>query len=197
MRILLTAFEPFDGTGLNASLEGCRAFLARWGEEWDLRFAVLPVEYGPDLEVVERALAEGPVDVLLHTGQASGAAAVRVERLAVNVRYAAGPGEAEAQQRIEEEGPAALFATLPVERISAAICAAGVPATVSNHGGIYLCNHAFYQSLRRAERSGSGPRAGFLHVPCLPEQVAPGQPCLEPELVAIAIRAALLCLSSD
>ena len=24
MRVLLTAFEPFDGTGLNASQEGCR-----------------------------------------------------------------------------------------------------------------------------------------------------------------------------
>src|SRR4051794_17233341 len=92
MRILLTAFEPFDGTGLNASLEGCRLFLARWAAEFDLRFAVLPVAYGRDVEALERALAEGRADVLLHTGQAAAPrgypAAIRVERIAVNVRYA-------------------------------------------------------------------------------------------------------------
>src|SRR5438105_3401244 len=126
MRLLLTAFEPFDGTGLNASQEGCRAFLERWGSEFDLRFALLPVEYGRDTQAVERALAEGPVDGALHTGQMGGSAAIRVERLAVNVRYSAPaftqpPALLEPQQRIEEDGPAALFATIPVERVAKAI----------------------------------------------------------------------------
>ena len=98
MRCLLTAFEPFDGTPWNASLEGCRAFLAareRGGGPagLDLHFEVLPVEYGADTVAVEHALAAftregGPPDVILHTGQAAGAREVRVERLAVNVRYA-------------------------------------------------------------------------------------------------------------
>src|SRR5438105_4408346 len=109
MRVLLTAFEPFDGTGLNSSLEGCRVFLQRWGAELAVRFAVLPVEYGPDAAAVERALAAEPADILLHTGQHSGAGEVRVERVAVNVRYAAAPGEGEAadaaQRSIEPGAP--------------------------------------------------------------------------------------------
>lgn len=192
MRCLLTAFEPFDGTGLNASLEGCRLFLERWREEFDLRFAVLPVEYGPDVTAVEAALAAFPPggpEVILHTGQATGAAEVRVERLAVNVRY--GEDGKDSQQWIDPLGEIAHVSTLPVDALAAAIRAEGIPCVVSNHAGIYLCNHALYHSLRRAIAAGSRTRIGFLHVPCLPEQVDEGGRCLRGEETARSIYAAL------
>src|SRR5687768_12179008 len=120
MRVLLTAFEPFDGTGLNSSLEGCRRFLERWEGEFELRFLALPVEYGPDVAVVEAALAEWPADVVLHTGQASGSPALRLERYGRNRRYRMGPKDRpEARIPILAEGPAELLATLPVERLVA------------------------------------------------------------------------------
>lgn len=202
MRFLLTAFEPFDGTGLNSSLAACRAFLERWGSEFDLRFAVLPVQYGPDVAAVERALAEEPVDVILHTGQATGAGVVRVERIAVNVRYGseavdrAMPEWAYPQQEIEPNAPPAYSSTLPVEEIAAAIRAGGVPAAVSNHAGIYLCNHALYQSLRRAELQRCGTRAGFLHLPCLPEQDEE-QPSMPAGTLAQAIYVAVRCIQQN
>lgn len=208
MRCLLTAFEPFDGSPWNASLEGCRAFLAAQerGEgfvDLESHLEVLPVIYGADTLAMERTLAEfmragGPPDVILHTGQAAGAREVRVERLAVNVRYTDdGVSRAELPQcRIETEGPAALFATLPVDEVAAAIQAAGVPACVTNHAGIYLCNHVLYQSLRRAEREGTAAARwiGFVHVPALPEQVAAGQPSLAAEEIGRAIAATMECL---
>jgi pyroglutamyl-peptidase len=199
MRVLLTAFEPFDGTGLNSSLSGCRAFLEQWGSEFEVRFIVLPVSYGPDVTAVEQALQEGPVDVILHTGQATGASAIRVERLAVNVRYGADsydralPEWSIPQQEIEPDGPPAYLSTLPVERIAAKIRECGVSAAVSNHAGIYLCNHALYHSLRRADLQQSGVRAGFLHVPCLPGQ-AGALPSMSAGEFATALRAAFECL---
>lgn len=202
MRFLLTAFEPFDGTGLNSSLAACRAFFERWGSEFDLRFAVLPVQYGPDVAAVEWALAEEPVDVILHTGQATGASVVRVERVAVNVRYGsdsmdrAMPEWAHPQQEIDPGAPPAYFTTLPVEQVAAAIRASGVPAAVSNHAGIYLCNHALYQSLRRAELRQCGTRAGFLHLPCLPEQ-STGQPSMPAGTLAHAIYVAICCIQQN
>lgn len=199
MRFLLTAFEPFDGTGFNSSLAGCHAFLERWGAEFDLRFAVLPVRYGLDVEAVEQSLAEGAVDVILHTGQATGASAIRVERLAVNVRYGSDaydctlPEWAIPQQAIEPDAPLAYCSPLPVDRIAEAIRADGVPAVVSNHAGIYLCNHALYRSLRRAEQQHSGVRAGFLHIPCLPAQ-AGKLPAMATADVARALYVTLRCL---
>jgi pyroglutamyl-peptidase len=191
VRILLTAFEPFDGTGLNASLEGCRAYLDRAESSADVAFAVLPVRYGADTEAVLAALARYPADLLLHTGQAGNAAEVRVERIAVNVRYGA-DAPVDEQELIDPEGPPALFSTLPVTELAAAIRAAGVPAKVSNHAGIYLCNHVLYQSLLRGSRGEGPPLTGFLHVPCLPEQRAEGDsflPSMPAEQIGAAIAA--------
>jgi pyroglutamyl-peptidase len=202
MRLLLTAFEPFDGTGLNSSLAGCEQFVQRWESEFELEFAILPVAYGPDIEAVNAALARRPVDAVLHVGQAAGAAEVRVERIAVNVRYTRDefvpnltPWQRE-QVLIEPEGPPALFSTLPVDSIARAIRADGVPACVSNHAGIYLCNHVLYHSLRRSQLTGASLASGFLHVPMLPEQGAT-QPSMSARDIAIAIRAALRCISSQ
>jgi len=204
MRILLTAFEPFDETGLNASLEGCRYFLERWADDFDLRFLVLPVEYGPDTEAVTAALAERPADVLLHTGQAAGSEEIRVERIAVNVRYAGerGPEGRRPQCPIEPEGPVALLATLPVEPVAEAIREVDVPAWISNHAGVYLCNHVLYQSLLREQRQPTGAQVGFLHVPLLLEQAAamahPGRsalPSMTAEQIGLAVWATLRCLA--
>lgn len=193
MRCLLTAFEPFDGTGRNSSLEACRLFLERHAGS-DVGFAVLPVEYGPDVQAVERAISRDPVGLVLHTGQATDAEWVRVERLAVNVRFAEAAPQpwGRPEQRIEADGPAAVFSPLPVDEIAAAIRAAGVPGAVSSFAGIYMCNHVLYHSLRRAERGG--PPAGFLHIPRLPEQSGEGRPSLPVEQSARAIAAALACL---
>lgn len=197
MRVLLTAFGPFDGTGLNSSEAACRTFLERWGSEFDVRFALLPTDYGRDTEVVERALSDASADAILHTGQMSGPHAVRVERLAINVRYGYVPGagtgralpvEDSPQQRIDPEGPAALFSTLPVDEAAAAIRTAGVPGTVSNHAGIYLCNHVLYCSLLRAKREGRELPIGFLHIPSLPEQAGEDHPSLTREQTGLAIR---------
>jgi pyroglutamyl-peptidase len=193
VRILLTAFEPFDGTGMNASLAGCRSFLERFEGRFDLRFAVLPVAYGPDVLAVESALEESAPDLLLHTGQAGGSSALRVERIAVNVRYAThqlGP-EPRPQQLIEPEGPAALFSTLDVDRAVEAIRAAGLSSVVSNHAGIYLCNHALYRSLRRAQLHSQATRIGFLHVPQLPEQRPSSPETLPAHRIGDAIHALL------
>lgn len=167
MRVLLTAFEPFDGSGLNSSLEACRAFKERAGARWEVRFAVLPVRYGEDTRAVAAALRDFPADVVVHTGQASSARRVQVERVAVNVRYPEDAAPFSPRHLpIEPDGPPALFSTWPVDEVAEAIQAAGVPAGVSNHAGIYLCNHVLYRTLS----SETERRVGFLHLPCLAAQ---------------------------
>lgn len=198
MQILLTSFEPFDGTGLNSSAAACEEFLQQWGSAWQLRYLQLPVEYDADTAAVEAALAAEPVDLLLHTGQATGAERLRVERLAVNVRSLGDgrtrPDPLNGEQRlIDLDGPAALMSTLPVEEAAAALADAGLKARISNHAGIYLCNHVFYNSLRRAAARAEAPQVGFLHIPCLPAQVPEGSDAasLPSEAAALAIETLL------
>ena len=65
-------------------------------------------------------------------------------------------------------GADALLCTLPVHEIVDAIRADGIPAEISRHAGTYLCNHLYYELLRRADDFS----AVFLHLPSLPECAA-------------------------
>ena len=49
--------------------------------------------------------------------------------------------------------------------------ASGLPASVSNTAGTFVCNHIMYQVLYYASKSHPSLKAGFIHVPFLPEQV--------------------------
>ena len=70
-----------------------------------------------------------------------------------------------------------------------AIRAAGIPAAVSNTAGTYVCNDVMYSVLHRY--AGTALRAGFIHVPYLPEQ---GEPNLPLERTVAALTAAIRVL---
>lgn len=175
--VLLTAFEPFDGTGINSSAETLADLLRRGPERWmpGLRVsaALLPVRFGDDTAAVERALSDaarlhGPVGLVLHFGQTP-AGEVGVERVGLNLRR--GDRFAEPLSPVEPGAPPALLSPLPCHAMAKSIREAGIPAVESAHAGSFLCNHVLYRSLL-AWREGRGPPAGFVHLPRLPAQVA-------------------------
>jgi pyroglutamyl-peptidase len=94
-------------------------------------------------------------------------------------------------EAIAPEGPAAWFSTLPIKAMVAALKQAGVPASVSQTAGTFVCNHVFYGLQQRL--AGTGVRSGFIHVPLLPEQAAqyPGKPVLALEDQVRGVRLAL------
>ena len=53
-----------------------------------------------------------------------------------------------------------------------AISEVGIPAQVSLSAGTYVCNHVMYTALYEAEKNYPNMKAGFIHVPFLPEQLA-------------------------
>jgi pyroglutamyl-peptidase len=59
---------------------------------------------------------------------------------------------------------------LPIKAAVAALRAAGLPASVSNTAGTFVCNHVFYGLLHTAASRGLRLRGGFMHLPYLPEQ---------------------------
>jgi pyroglutamyl-peptidase len=61
---------------------------------------------------------------------------------------------------------------LPLRAAVAALRDAGLPATLSNSAGTFVCNHLFYGLMHLAATRRPGLRGGFLHVPFLPGQAA-------------------------
>jgi len=112
-------------------------------------------------------------DAVLSVGQAGGRPGITMERIAINVDDARIPDNISQQpidETIQTEGEAAYFTTLPIKRIVKAIREAGISAEVSNSAGTFVCNHIMYQSLFAATKADKPFKAGFMHIPFIPEQ---------------------------
>ena len=57
-----------------------------------------------------------------------------------------------------------------IKRIVKAIREAGISAEVSNSAGTFVCNHIMYQALFAATKAEKTFKAGFMHIPFIPEQ---------------------------
>ena len=134
----------------------------------------LPCVFGQALQALEEALARTAPHLVLALGQAGGRVDLSLERVAINVddaRIADNAGAQPIDQAVQPDGPAAYFSTLPIKAMVAAMRAAGLPASVSQSAGTFVCNHVFYGLMHRL-RSRPEVRGGFMHLPLLPEQAA-------------------------
>lgn len=175
-KLLITGFEPFGGSDINPAWEAVKLLPEQVGD-FTLHKLQIPVVFGEAAAMVLKKAEEIQPDVILCIGQAGGRAAVTPERIAVNIRDARIPDNAGNQPRgefVAADGPAAYFATVPVMNMAEAICKAGLPGTVSNSAGAFVCNDVLYSLLHRF--SGTETKAGFVHVPYLPEQGSPSLP---------------------
>ena len=70
-----------------------------------------------------------------------------------------------------------------------ALTQADIPAHISNSAGTYVCNHVLYSVLDWLYARRPDVRAGFLHVPYLPEQCGdkPSAPALPLETMVRAL----------
>jgi pyroglutamyl-peptidase len=176
VRALVTGFDPFGGEATNASREAVRRLPARLGEI-EISTQVLPTSYARSVPELEAAIQRARPTIVLCVGQAGDRTALNVERVAINVQDAALPDNDGAQpvdMPIAPRGAPARFSTLPVRKAVAALCAAGLPAEVSNSAGTFVCNHVFYNLMQIAARQRHRFRAGFLHVPRLARAGEPG-----------------------
>lgn len=193
MKVLVTGFDPFGGETVNASLEAVRRLPARIGT-LEVETAALPTSYSRSLDALEMAIARAQPDIVLCVGQAGERAALRVERVAVNVQDARIPDNDGAQPAgapVVAGGPAAYLSTLPVRSAVAALHAEALPAELSMSAGTFVCNHVFYGLMHLAAMRRHAFRGGFLHVPRLPQQANDGPTAMTPERIAHGIAVVL------
>ena len=187
-KLLITGFAPFGGGDINPSWQAVQALPKQVGD-FELYKMELPTVFGEAAALVLAKAEEIGADMVLSVGQAGGRDAVTPERIAVNIRDARIPDNAGNQPRgefVAADGPAAYFATVPVEKMAQAIRDRQLRATVSNSAGAFVCNDVMYSVLHRF--AGTPVKAGFIHVPYIPEQ---GQPNMPLEQTVAALTAAI------
>ena len=179
MKILVTGFEPFNQSNVNPSMEIIKRLKAP--KRTTLITEILPVEFKRSSERIRELLRIHRPELVICLGQAGGRKEISVERVAINIdncRSSNGKsilpdnaGQIIVDEPIEIDGAAAYFSTLPIWSLVNAMDKMDIPAAVSNTAGTYVCNHVMYTVLYEADKRYPEMRAGFIHVPFLPEQV--------------------------
>ena len=141
---------------------------------------LLPVEFKATTKLLQERLEEHQPDIVLSLGQAGNRPEISVERVAINLNncrssngqkiIADNAGDMPVDAPIVEGAPQAYFSNLPVWDMVKVIQEAGVEAAVSYTAGAYVCNHVMYTVLHEAATNYPEMKAGFIHVPFLPEQ---------------------------
>jgi len=157
MKLLLTGFEKFGDLPLNPSELVVQALKGQ-----ALHVAVLPTVYDEAgkriVQLIDRYLPEA----VLMTGVAEKRTEINLERFALNVDDAEKPDNSGAQRaglHIDPEGPTARRTKVRLAPIRDALLAKGMPAVISNHAGVFVCNHTYYCALARRTP------ALFVHLP--------------------------------
>lgn len=191
MKVLLTGFDPFGGETTNPSYEAVKLVPDTIDDIQVIKIEV-PTVFRKSIEKLEQSIEEHKPDIVICVGQAGGRYEISIERVAINIDDARIPDN-EGNQPIDEpifaDGDAAYFSNLPIKAITNEIKKAGIPVSVSNTAGTFVCNHIMYGLLYLIQKKYQNMQGGFIHVPFLPEQVLnkPNTPYMSLEYIAKAL----------
>ncbi len=195
MKILVTGFDPFGGEKINPAWEAVSRIKDEIAGAEVIKLQV-PTVFKKSIEILEEGIEEHKPDAVICVGQAGGRFDVTPERVAINIddaRIKDNEGNQPIDVSVFEDGAPAYFATLPVKAIVKEINAAGLPSTLSNTAGTFVCNHIMYGALYLADKKYPNMRAGFIHVPYIPQQVVDkkGAPSMALEDIVKSLEAAV------
>ena len=174
MKILVTGFDPFGGDTVNPALE----LIKQLPSEIDgcqIITLEVPTVFHKSIETIRAAIELHHPDAVLSIGQAGGRPDMTVERVGINCDDARIPdneGNSPVDRKIFEDGDDAYLLTLPIKAMVKSMQQAGVPASVSNTAGTFVCNHVAYGVAYLAKKYYPNLKTGFMHIPYLPYQVA-------------------------
>ena len=165
MKILVTAFGPFDGRAENASSLALSELKKALPE---IHTRILPVDSMIAPARIKQALRLIRPDAVIMLGEAAGSKMIRLETTAWNELDFRIPDIAGRQPQARPIYPdsAPFFrSTLPLEKFHRSLEASGHDVSFSHDPGRYLCNQVSYVALEFLESHSIPCLAGFIHLP--------------------------------
>lgn len=172
--LLLTGFEPFGGSRVNASWEMALFENGRTVAGHRVVAAQLPVVFGECTERLREQIGLHKPAIIICLGEAD-RGCISIERSAVNLidaRIADNRGNMPRNAPVISGGPTGYFSTLPINAMRDAVEETTVPVELSKSAGHYVCNALFYGLMHElsVRRDLAHVRGGFVHVPLMREQ---------------------------
>ncbi len=205
-RVLLTGFEAFGSTPINPAEQVARRLDGTEVAGASVAAVVVPNTFFTCIEVMKDAIRDLQPDVVVTMGEYGGRAMITVERLAQNLNDGARYGLRDNDGKLLQDeltapdGPVAYRATLPIRAMVRAMRDVGIPADVSDAAGTFCCNRPMYGILHHIAVEGLAVRAGWVHLPHLPEVAVLdhdlGAPSMSVETSAAGVRAGLAAIAA-
>ncbi|MDR5585919.1 MULTISPECIES: pyroglutamyl-peptidase I [Clostridium] len=199
MKVLITGFDPFGGESINPALEAVKK-LPNTISNAEIIKLEIPTVFKKSLEKIEENILAHKPDIVISIGQAGGRFGITPERVAINIDDARIEDNEKNQPidlKVFEDGENAYFATLPIKAMVKEMQEAGIPSSVSNSAGTFVCNHVMYGVLYMINKKYPNIKGGFIHVPYIPSQVVnkPNMPSMSIEDISkgleLSIKAAV------
>lgn len=173
MRVLVTGFDAFGGESINPAYEAVRSLKDHISGAEIIKKEI-PTIFNKSIEILEKLIMDQKPNIIICIGQAGGRSDISLERVAINIddaRIKDNKGNQPMDSMIFEDGENAYFSSLPIKRMAKKIREAGIPASISNTAGTFVCNHIMYGLLYFINNKYPNIKGGFIHVPYIPEQV--------------------------
>lgn len=168
VRILLTAFEPYDQWQSNSSWDALVELLRTRGTFPNVVTRRYPVDLRLLQDRLQQDLERG-FDAILHIGQSPGLSQVHLESICLNVAGMTGRSGDEFGSLLED-APVAYRSQLPLGEWAHILKQSGIPTAVSYHAGTYLCNAIMFLSHHWYHQRRTPTRITFVHLPLTSEQ---------------------------
>ena len=197
MKVLITGFDPFGGEKINPALEAVQKLPNEISGAEVIKLEI-PTVFRKALEKIEEAVQKHNPDIIISIGQARGRFGVTPERVAINMddaRIEDNEGNQPIDIAIFEDGENAYFSNLPIKAMVKEMQEGGIPSSVSNSAGTFVCNHVMYGVLYMIHKKYAGKKGGFIHVPYIPSQVVtkPNTPAMSLDDIAKGLE---LCIKA-
>jgi len=200
-KVLVTGFEPFGHTPVNPAelvmrvLDGTRIGCS------EVSGVLVPSNFFESIDVVTAAIEEVRPQIVVMMGEYGGRSMLTVERIAQNFndssRYALKDNRGVQLQGepTVPNGPVAYRSNLPLRAMVSAMRDAGVPSDISDTAATFCCNHLMYGVLHYIATNQLNIRAGWIHLPQLPQVAALpenlGTPSMSRETAALGVHAGI------
>jgi pyroglutamyl-peptidase len=167
MKILLTAFEPFDNNKVNFSNEVLNMVERSEG----LEKLVLPVEYFVSFKMLKEKIKTFKPDVIILTGESRKSTLVAFEKAAFN-KNGNKPDNKKLipkSAEIVKNACESIQTSLDYKSFEKAFNATGNKVVESLFAGDYVCNAIYYQTLNYLKETGTNTKCVFIHIPNIRE----------------------------
>lgn len=173
MKVLITGFDPFGGEPINPAEEAVKRVRDNINGAEVIKLTI-PTVRTKSVEAIEKAIKKHNPDIVISVGQAGGRFDITPERVAINLddfRIKDNEGNQVVDEIIKEDGQAAYFSNLPIKGMVKHMNENGIPASVSNTAGTFVCNHVMYGILYMIDKKYTNIKGGFIHIPYMTAQV--------------------------